>query len=124
MEVTLIKEKLLNHKEIPEAIKNAILQSASKIDAFSIPSERIIHIYKIRMEINKDNEAYKEINFETEKVLSFLRDNDQKMATIISVQSQTIDAGIFTDENIDRILGILNFTGLGNRFYVLNPEDS
>jgi hypothetical protein len=123
MEINLVKEKILHHKDIPGEIKTAILQNTSKVSAFSMPSERIISLYRIRLDINKDNQAYKKINLEMEKILNFLRNNDQKMVTIISAQSSMLNVGIFTDDNVDRILGILDFTGLGNRYYVLPSEE-
>jgi len=122
MEISLLKEKLLQHTELSKSIKDAILRDTNKIEVFAISSERILSLYQTRLEINKDNKAYKGINFEITKILDLLKNKTPEMVTIISILGPTSDIGIFTDENTNSILGVLNFTNLGDRFYVLNPE--
>jgi len=114
MKEILVIKKILENKLLPEKIKRAMEGGKHKTSVSSITKERVMHLYELRKENNSNDDAYKEVNLEIGKILQYLKSSNYNIILMTNVISPDIYAIIFTDEQADQIIGVLDLTGLGN----------
>ena len=113
MEIKFIKDKIERNGYIPDQIKIITSSKNCQISTSILTTKRVISLYELRVNANIEDENYKQVNLELQKVINSLRESDINTIAIISIINPEKYFQLFSDDKIEKIFGILDLTGLG-----------
>jgi hypothetical protein len=112
-EDTSIK-KLEELQFLPKNLKELIKERVCKITSSIITKERVANLYGLRKQNNIEDDKYSEVIAELNTLLKNLESEKEKIVMMFNIIGSSVYVTIFTNIQVEQIIGILNLTGLGN----------